>query len=288
MKNKTLLILGIVYFIAFLIGIIFLFNNFTKSAEQNFIFRVIAIVLFCLCSSFPIVVATSKNISTPSWVKVLLYFGYAVIAGFSLFFAFKTFGDNSFMYNINLTQEAFKNSQRNLTSTLWICLLLSLICLIPVLSVKMGKRWPDWLFIFLVPFSLAIVGLFVGAIVVLLIYWIIKGIASSSSSVSYAGSSSYSTDSSSDYDDSNEDVEETDSSSSSSHGYLRSSGDRFYDGKGYLRDPGERFYDSQGYLRDPGERFYDGKGILRDPGERYYDSEGILRDPGENYYDGGN
>ena len=284
--KKTLLALSIIYSVFVLTSIVCLFNNFTKSAEQNFIFRIAAVVLICFVSTFPLVVATSEKICPPVWAKVLLYLAYAILACSSLFFAFKTFGDKGFMYNINLTNEAFKNSQKNLTSTLWICLLLSLICLIPVLSVKMGKGWPDWTFVFFVPFSLVIVGLLAGGLVIMVAYWIIKGIASSNSS-SYLSSSSYSGDYSSDSsDDSN--VDQSEASDDSSHGYMRSSGERFYDGKGYLRDPGERFYDSQGYLRDPDERFYDGKGILRDPGERYYDSEGILRDPGENYYDGGN
>ena len=284
--RKTLITLVIIYAFLSIVGVVFLFNNFTISAETNFIFRIVAVSLFCFIASFPLVIATSINICPPVWAKILLYISYVILASSSLFFAFKTFGDNGFMYNINLTTEAFKNSQRNLTSPLWICLLLSLICLIPVLSVKMGKGWPDWTFILFVPFSLVIVGILVSVLGILIVYWIIKGLAGSSSdSYSSSASSSYSSDYS---DSSDDDTNESETAESSRHGYLRASGERFYDGKGYLRDPGERFYDSQGYLRDPGERFYDGKGILRDPGERYYDSEGILRDPGENYYDGGN
>lgn len=282
--KKEFIASGIIYGVLALVSIIFLFNNFTSSAETNFVFRIISVILICFIGTFPLLIATSDNIDPPTCAKVLLYIGYVFLEAGALFFAYKTFGDKTFMFNINLSEEAFKNSQNNFTSVLWIIMLLSSIALIPILSVKMGKMWDDWTYFLLIPFAPAIAGVTVAAIGILIIYWILKEIGSSSSlSASDSYSGDYDTDSDSGSDESESDSE----SQETRHGYLRSPGERFYDGNGILRDPGERYYDSKGILRDPDERYYDGQGILRDPGERYYDSEGILRDPGENYYDGG-
>lgn len=283
--KKVFITSGIIYGVLALVSIIFLFNNFTLSAETNFIFRIISVALICFVGTFPLLIATSDNIDPPTWAKVLLYIGYVVLEAGALFFAYKTFGDKTFMFNINLSEEAFKNSQNNFTSVFWIILLFSSIALIPILSVKMGKMWDDWTYFLLIPFAPAIAGVTVAAVGILIIYGILKAIgSSSSSSTSDSSSEDYDTDSDSGSDESESDSE----SQETRHGYLRFPGERFYDGNGILRDPGERYYDGKGILRDPDERYYDGQGILRDPGERYYDSEGILRDPGENYYDGGN
>lgn len=287
--KKVFITSDIIYGVLALVSIIFLFNNFTSSAETNFIFRIISVAIIYFVGTFPLLIATSDNIDPPTWAKVLLFIGYVVLEACALFFAYKTFGDKTFMFNINLSKEAFKNSQNNFTSVLWIILLFSSIALIPILSVKMWKMWDDWTYFLLIPFAPAIAGIAVAAVGILIICGILKAIgSSSSSSTSDSYSEDYDTDSDSVSDDSVSDESESDSESQETrHSYLRFPGERFYDGNGILRDPGERYYDGGGILRDPDERYYDGQGILRDPGERYYDGEGILRDPGDNYYDGG-
>lgn len=282
--KKVFITSGIIYGILALVSIIFLFNNFTLSAETNFIFRITSMALICFVGTFPLLIATSDNIDPPTWAKVLLFIGYVVLEAGALFFAYKTFGDKTFMFNINLSEEAFKNSQNNFTSVLWIILLFSSIALIPILFVKMCKMWDDWTYFLLIPFAPAIAGIAVAAVGILIIYGILKAIGSSSSS---STSDSYFEDYDTDSDSGSDESESDSESQETRHSYLRFPGERFYDGNGILRDPRERYYDGKGILRDPGERYYDGQGILRDPGERYYDGEGMLRDPGENYYDGG-
>lgn len=293
--KKVFITSGIIYGVLALVSIIFLFNNFTSSAEINFIFRIVSVALIYFVGTFPLLIATSDNIDPPTWAKVLLFIGYVVLESGALFFAYKTFGDKTFMFNINLSEEAFKNSQNNFTSVLWIILLFSSIALIPILSVKMWKMWDDWTYYLLIPFAPAIAGITVAAVGILIIYGILKAIgSSSSSSTSESYSEDYDTDSDSGSDESESDDSVSDESESDSesqetrHCCLRFPGERFFDGNGILRDPGERYFDGKGILRDPDERYFDGQGILRDPGERYFDGEGILRDPGENYYDGGN
>ena len=250
--KKLMITSGIFYSFFTVISIIFLFNNFTKSAETNFTFRIIATVMMLYISTYPLVIATSEIINPPVVGKVFLYIAYVIFAGSVLFFSFKVFGDKTFMNNANLTDEAFKNSQKNLTSALWIIMLVSAIAFIPILSVKMGRLWPDWTFFLLVPFSPLIAGLAITGIGLLFIYWFFKGMGSSSSETS---SDSYSSDYS--YSDSEDDTS-------------------------------EETQERNGILRSPGENYYDGNGILRSPGENYYDGNGVLRSPDENYYDGGN
>jgi len=143
------------------------------------------------------------------------------------------------MFNINLTEEAFKNSQRNLTSILWICLLAHLILLIPALSVKMGKGWSDWTFLIFLPFASAIAALLAGGGIVIFIVLFIIGMFSSSSTSSSSSSSTYS--SSYDYSSSDDDTGEDDADAER-HGILRSPGENYYDGNGILRSPGENYY----------------------------------------------
>ncbi len=283
--KKVFITSGIIYGVLALVSIIFLFNNFTSSAETNFIFRIVSVTLICFVGTFPLLIATSDNIDPPTWAKVLLFIGYVVLEAGALFFAYKTFGDKTFMFNINLSEEAFKNSQNNFTSVLWIILLFSSIALIPILFVKMCKMWDDWTYFLLIPFAPAIAGIAIATVGILIICGILKAIgSSSSSSTSESYSEDYDTDS-----DSGSDESESDSESQETRNCcLRSPGDSFFDGNGILREPGDSFFDGQGILREPGDRFFDGQGILREPGESYFDGEGMLRDPGDNYYDGGN
>ena len=281
--NTTLKTASIIYSVILMISMVFLFNNFTTSAEINFVFRIISICLMCYLATFPLLIATSKqsNISTIS--KVILYFVYICISAGVLFFAFKTFGDKNFMFNINLTDEAFVNSQENLTSMLWIFLLACMIVAIVIFSLKMWKDWSDWTYALLIPslplitiaivFALAIVLVISGLMIV---YYFLKGLGEATNSST-----------STTHEIEVEEEEEEEEEEQRRNGVLRSPGENYYDGNGILRSPGENYYDANGILRSPGENYYDYNGVLRSPGENYYDSNGVLRSPDENYYDGG-
>src|SRR5574344_1836124 len=109
--KKVILCSGILYFALGVVTLIFLFNNFTQSPETNFVFRIISVILLCYISTFPLLVATSKNIQPPIWFKIILYTCYCVFEFFALLLAHKTFGDNSFMFNSQISAESFRNSQ---------------------------------------------------------------------------------------------------------------------------------------------------------------------------------
>ena len=263
--KKTLIFLGVVYLCVAIISVVFLFNNFTSLAENNFRFRIISALLICLFSTLPLVVATSLNIEIPGWSRILLCFLFVALSGGSLFLSFKLFGDHEFLYNPNIPYDRFVNSQVNLTSTLWICMIVTMVCMLPILIIKYFKGWSDWISLILIVFSPVIIVAFVAYIAFLLIK-VIFGIIGSSSS-EYSGSSDY--------------------SSRSTEEKPKKIGDGYLDGKGYFREPGESYYDYNGDIRRPGEFYYDSKGEYRHPTDMYYDGMGVLRRPDEPYYDSG-
>lgn len=83
--KKVFITSGIIYGVLALVSIIFLFNNFTSSAETNFIFRITSMALICFVGTFPLLIATSDNIDPPTWAKVLLFIGYVVLEAGALF-----------------------------------------------------------------------------------------------------------------------------------------------------------------------------------------------------------
>lgn len=286
--KSTIVITSIVYALVLLVGIVFFFNNFSSSPELNFIFRIVSVGLFAYFLTYPLIVASSVNLNVPIWAKILLFVLYAALEAGLLYLSFLLFDDNTFMYNKDLSPEAFDNAANNFTTWYWIAMILMGAGNIAIFIVKLLKYWDDWTFALLVPFAPALPAVFV----VILIFIIIHGVLSlfgifadgspngSSSGYDY----DYSSGSSSDGD--SDDYSSGDSSDSRD-GYLRSPGENYYDGQGILRSPGENYYDYSGILRSPGENYYDGNGILRSPGENYYDGNGILRSLDENYYDGG-
>ena len=280
--KKFFLTSSIIYAILLLISLIFLFNNFTKSAEINFIFRIISICLMCYAATYPLLIAAASQLENKIFIRVALYFLFLIVSGGILFLGYKTFGDKNFMFNINLSEDAFVNSQRNLTSVLWIFLVACSVSSIVIFSIKMWRRWPDWTYLLLVPFlpvitalGGAVLSIAIGGLVLYGVLILIGGFFEAfSSSSSTSSNSNYDDISLNDCDEDEEDEEEKEEKEEKR--------DSIY------RTPGECFYDGKGIYRSPGENYYDGNGIYRSPGENYYDGNGIYRSPDENFYDGGN
>ena len=277
--KKIIIITSIVYAVFLLLAVVFLFNNFTSSPETNFVFRIIAVGILAYVLTYPLIIASSSEIDTPIWVKILLFILYVGLEVGFIWFALKLFDDNTFMYNKDISPEAFDNAAENFTAWYWIATIVMGAGNIATFIVKIVKDWDDWTFALLIPLAPLIVPVSIAVLVVSLIVFMVMGMFSeSSSSSSYSYSDSEESSSS---DDTFEEQKRVGDSYYDAQGYLRNSNDSYYDYQGYLRNPGDNYYDSQGNYRRPGESYYDGKGYYRRSNECYYDSEGMLRDPGD-------
>lgn len=143
--TKSLKIVGLCYAFFALVGIFLFFWNFTSSAEINFIFRIIGASIVCIVPTYPLVLATSKQTEDTIPIKVLLYGIYVGLASAMMFLLTKTFYDHNFLFNGSISKEAFTNSQRNCTTFIYSTVLIMLVNSLIGLSIKLYKKWPDWI-----------------------------------------------------------------------------------------------------------------------------------------------
>ena len=140
---------------------LFICNSFPLSAVDNYIFRIVGTILLFILATYPLLIATSENFHIPTWVKVFLYIIFVILELVCFMFSFLIFNNGTFFKNKEMTPEEFNYIHDQVTSKLWFVGLLISIGNLIGLSIKQKYCLDDIHFLWIIPLSPLVLGLFI-------------------------------------------------------------------------------------------------------------------------------
>lgn len=241
--KRILVIVSSIYGALLVTGIILFFVVFSSDPKLTFIFQFSSMIIFLFFGTYPLYLATSKNLNFSTRSKILCYTAYLLIEAGVLFLSFELFYNYSFFRNPYLDFESFKNVNNNLTSIIWPFMIVFSATEIILPSIKLAKGWNDWTLWLIIPLGSVGGTAIVAFFLIYLAAALFMGFAEAKGSESSSDSTSNGDNDEETTDEDEEEKEKVAEEPEKKNCRLRSPGEDYYDGEGRLRSPGEDYYD---------------------------------------------